>query len=655
MSFLNTDRILEIDLSSGATSVKPSDEYVRRFLGARGINGAILYENVGPEVEPYDESNVIVFGMGPMSGTSFPASPRTEVAAKSPVTGGLGTTNFGGFWGPQAKWAGYDHIVMKGKSEKPVFISIRDDTVETRDARELWGKDTYATQDLIKEQLGDDHAEIVCIGPAGENLVASGCLVHRLGNAGARTGLGAVMGSKNLKAIAVRGSRKKNVRLAMPEAFDKLADEALKALKEEWFTKEFAEWGFARWIDYFGKKEYLAAGNYRNYSWDSWDKKRKASATKLWEANRYKKYGCYGCPAPCMEHYKVDGVGETVISCCFYFMPWGLKMTDMQGFLELGALCQKNGIDVNSFMNLGGWVMELYEKGIISERDTEGVPMKWGERKAALKLMDMIVNRRAIGELLAEGTDAAIRRLGASARQYLMHVDGNPTYMLNHQAYKTVGLSAAVGTRADTIRGLGMPDINQRCIQGYIDDGIDAEMLQPFIEYYTTLAQDLTGLKGEHLILPNVYEGKAKIVEYYEDVIAVSDLMAGCKFLGPWFDMPLTPERYATAYSAGKGVEISDGDLFRFAKKAINLERAFNAREGRTRDDDTLPKRFINEPAPDGEFEGEQMHRDRFEKTKDEYYSLRGWDVRTGIPTKRTLLDFELGEVADDLEKRGLL
>jgi len=654
MSFLNTGRILEIDLSGHAWTSRSSDEYMTRFLGARGVNDAIVYENVGPDVEPYDEANVIVFGMGPMSGTSFPASPRTEATSKSPVTGGLGTTNFGGFWGPRAKWAGYDHIVIRGKAEKPVYIDIRDDAVEIRDARSVWGEDTYVTQDMIKDQLKDDHAEIVCIGPAGENLVTSACLVHRLGNAGARTGLGAVMGSKNLKAIAVRGSTR-NVRLADPAAFKELSDEALKALKEEWFTKEFSEWGFARWSDYFGNKEYLAAGNYRNYSWDSWDKERKASAATLWEGRRYKKYGCYGCPAPCMEHYKVEGIGETVISCCFYFMPWGLKMTDMQGFLELGALCQKHGVDVNSFMNFGGWMMELYEKGVITERDTEGIPMKWGDREAALKLMDMIVNRRGIGDILAEGMDAAGRKLGATARQYMMHAGGNPTYMLNHQAYKAVGLSAAIGTRSDVIRGLAMPDINQRCIQGYMDDGIDVELLQPFIEYYTTLAQDLSGLKGEHLILPNVYEGKAKIVEYYEDVIAISDLMGGCKFLGPWFDMPLTPERYAAAYAAGKGIEIGPENLFRFARKAINLERAFNVREGRRRDDDTLPRRFCNEPATDGEFTTERMHRDKFEKVKDEYYSLRGWDVQTGIPARRMLLDFDLKEVADDLEMRGVL
>lgn len=656
MSFLHTGKILEINLSSGSIKIEPSAKYTERFIGARGVNAAILYEHVGPEIEPYDEGNIIIFGMGPLTGTSYPASARTEVTTKSPVTGGMGSSNIGGFWGAEAKWAGYDNIVVRGKSAKPVFISIRDDTVEIKDAKGIWGKDTYATQTLIKNKLNDAKAEIICIGPAGENTVSFSCLVHRLGNAAARTGVGAVMGSKNLKSIAIRAAKtKKKILLAKPKEFEELCAEALKALQAEWFTKEFAEWGFTRWVDFFGKKEYLAAGNYRNYSWDSWDKERKSSFTKLWEKNRYKKYGCYGCPAPCMEHFKIRGVSETVISCCFYFMPWALKMTDMKGFVELGALCQKNGVDVNSFMNLVAWIMELYEKGIIKDRDTDGVPMKWGSRESALKMMDLIVNRKAIGDVLAEGTDAASRKLGTAARQCLMHVKGNPTYTLNHQAYKAVGLSAAVGNRADVIRGLGMPDINQRCIQGYIDEGIDVELVQPYIEYYTKLAQELTGLKGEHLVLPNVYEGKAKIVEYYEDVIAISDLMGGCKFLGPWFDMPLTPERYSKAYSAGTGVEISPSDLFRVAQRTINLERAFNVREGRTRDDDTLPKRFFNEPAPDGEFKGEQMHRDKFEKIKDEYYALRGWDIKTGFPTRKTLLNFGLPEVADDLEKWGKL
>jgi aldehyde:ferredoxin oxidoreductase len=654
MSFLHTGKILEVDLTKRKTRVKPSAEYVDGFIGARGVNAAILYENVGPEVEPYDEGNILIFGMGPLTGTSCPASARTEVTAKSPITGGIGSSNVGGFWGAEAKWAGYDHIVIRGKSEKPVYIAIRNDVVEIKDAKGIWGKDTYATQDLIKKQLKDDKTEVICIGPAGEKMVSISCLMHRLGNAAARTGMGAVMGSKNLKAVAVRGTKKK-MSLAKPKEYEELCDEALKALQAEWFTKEFSDWGFTRWVDFFGKKEYLAAGNYRNYSWDSWDKERKSSFTKLWENNRYKKYGCYGCPSPCMEHFKIRGVSETVISCCFYFMPWALKMTDMKGFVELGALCQKQGVDVNSFMNLMAWIMELYEKGIINEKDTDGMPMRWGDRESSVKMMDLIVSRKGIGDIIAEGTDAAARKLGTAARECLMHVNGNPTYTLNHQAYKTVGLSAAVGNRADVIRGLGMPDINQRCIQGYIDEGIDVELLQPYIDYYTKLAQDLTGLKGEHLILPNVYEGKAKIVEYYEDVIAISDLLGGCKFLGPWFDMPLTPERYAKIYSAGKGVEITPSDLFRMAKKVITLERAFNAREGRTRDDDTLPKRFFNDPAVDGEFTGEKMHRDKFEKVKDEYYALRGWDIKTGIPTRETLLGFELSGVAEDLRKRGKL
>ncbi|MBE0479774.1 MAG: hypothetical protein IBX68_02215 [Dehalococcoidia bacterium] len=653
MTYLHTGKMLDIDLSNGSIRTESSEEYIERFLGARGINAAILYENTGPEVEPLDEQNVLIFGIGPLTGTSFPASPRTEVAAKSPVTGGVGCSNFGGIWGPQAKWAGYDEIIVRGKADKPVFILVKEDGAEIRDAGELWGHDTYETQDKLREMFGDK-VESVCIGPAGENLVTSACLVHRLGNAAGRTGMGAVMGSKNLKAIAIAASRREP-RLARKREFAQLTQTALKALTEEWFTKEFAEWGFTRWVDFFGKKEYLAAGNYRNYDWDSWDKGRASSAARLWETSGAKKYGCYRCPAPCMEHYEAPGLGDTVISCCFYFMTWGLKMTDMPAFLEISALCQRKGMDVNAFMNLAGWLMELYEKKIINDGDTEGVALKWGDRDAALKIMGLLVERRGIGDILAEGADTAARKLGAEARKYLMHVNGNPAYMLNHQAYRTVGLSAAVGSRSDTIRGLGMPDINLRCIQGYVDEGIDKELLEPFINYYTNLAQDLTGLKGEHLIKPEVYEGKAKIVEYYEDVIAISDILGTCKFLGPWFDMPLTPELEAKAYSAGKGVETSPEDLFKAARRAINVERAYNAREGRGRDDDTLPRRFFNEPAVDGEFKGERMHRERFERIKDEYYTLRGWDVGTGLPSRETLMASGLGDVADDLRKRGRL
>ena len=654
MSFLHTDKMLEINLSDGSIKIEPTAGYTERFLGARGINDAIMYENVGPEIKPYDEENLLIFGMGPLVGTSSPSSPRTEVTAKSPVTGGLGTSNFGGIWGPKVRWAGYDNVVIKGKSEKPVYIDIQYDKVEIKDAKEIWGKDTYISQDLIKEELNDAKAEIVCIGPAGENKVNSACLIHRLGNAAGRTGMGAIMGSKKLKAIVARGT-KKEISLANADEFAKLSREAFKALEAEWFTKEFKRMGLARWEDFFGEKEFLEVGNFRSSFWDSFDKERKANFTKLWESKGNKKYGCYGCPAPCMENYKIEGDRETVISCCLYFVPWAAKITDMEGIVELAALCQKNGIDVNSFINLVGWMMELYDAGIITKSDTDGTAMEWGSKKAVLKLMDLIVNRRGLGDILAEDTFTAIKKLGPKAGEYMMHVNGNPTYYLNHQAYKTVGLSAAVGTRSDVIRGLGMPDINKRCIQGYMDDGIDYDEVEPYIEYYNQLPQDLTGLKGNHLTLPNTYEGRGKIVEYYEDIITINDLMGNCKFLGLWFDMPLTPERSANLYSAGKGVELTEDELFKIAKRVMHLERAYNIREGRTRDDDTLPKRFFERPAPDGEFEGDLMNRDKFEKMKDEYYTLRGWDLKTGIPTKETFLDFELPDIAEDLEKRGKL
>jgi aldehyde:ferredoxin oxidoreductase len=236
-----------------------------------------------------------------------------------------------------------------------------------------------------------------------------------------------------------------------------------------------------------------------------------------------------------------------------------------------------------------------------------------------------------------------------------MHINGLPEYMNNHSTYKALGLAGAISTRSDIIRALPMPDINYYCIKGYVDTDVDREMVEPYLEYYVNLAQDLTGIKDDTLYQATRYEGRGTMCAYYEDTIAINDITGSCKFMGWWFDMPLSPDIMARLYSAGIGKETSADDLYQAARRVVNLERAFNIREGRTREMDTLPKRAFKHAVPDGKFKGEVMDPDKFEEMKDEFYTTRGWNLKTGFPTRQTLLDLDLPEAVADLEKRSLL
>lgn len=656
MSLLYTNKMLEIDLSNRSITTRPTSDYSERFIGGRGINAAILHETVGPETNALHPENVLMFGIGPLVGTGAPSCPRTEVGAKSPVTGWVGQSNFGGYWGPQVKWAGYDHIIIKGKADKPVFISINDEGAQILDATDLWGHTTIDTQEMVKKKLNNPKAEVVAIGPAGENQVVFASLVHRLGNGAGRTGMGAVMGSKNLKAIAVQSNNnEKSLKFADPKQYAEICKELLDALQAEWFTKEYKEMGFTRWNDWFGRSDFLATDNYRHFNWNTWDPNEDASVQKFWEKDGIKKYGCYGCPGPCMEQYHIEGLGDTVINCQFYNLVWAAKMTDMKSFIEICALCQYNGVDITSFINLAGWMMELYEAGILKDDDLEGVPMHWGDGKSVKQFMEMLMHRRGIGDIVAGGAKEIMKQMGSDAEERLMHINGLPEYMNSHSAYKFLGLAGAISTRSDIIRALPMPDINYYCIKGYVDTNVDKELVEPYLDYYVSLPQDLTGIKDDTLYQAQRYAGRGSMCAYYEDTIALNDITGSCKFMGWWFDMPISPDFMARFYSAGTGKETSSDDLYHIARRVINLERAFNIREGRIRALDTLPKRAFTHKVPDGKFKGEVMDPEKFEKMKDEFYTTRGWDLKTGFPTRQTLVDFDLPEAVKDLEKRSLL
>jgi aldehyde:ferredoxin oxidoreductase len=342
MSYLYSGKILKIDLTNGKVTTEATSAYSERFIGGRGVNGKIMYDSVTPWVKPLDPENVITFGLGPLTGTLCPGSSRVDVMTKSPVTGFLGDSNMGGYWAAELKYAGYDHVVLRGKAEKPVYIAIDNDDVRIMDASEIWGKDTYVAPEMIRKELRDPEAKVVCIGEAGEKQVVYGSLLSNIGNAAGRNGMGAVLGSKHVKGIAVRGT--KGVRVADPEGFFAYCKKLHELVRKCPGFEEYSKRGSLKSQYLAGTSGYAAAGNQQVFDWEG-----KAELLDWWEKFGVKRAGCGGCPVQCSETYTIPDIGSGVVSCMAYTeSTWGIKNDDVMLWWEFVRNCQVYGIDVIS-------------------------------------------------------------------------------------------------------------------------------------------------------------------------------------------------------------------------------------------------------------------------------------------------------------------
>jgi aldehyde:ferredoxin oxidoreductase len=643
MSNLYGGTILFINLGERKITREPTSSYARAFLGGRGINIRLLYENIAPGADPLGPDNVFVIGVGPLGGTSI-GTGRTEFTAKSPETGLLGGSNFGGYFAGELKYAGYDNVVITGKADKPVYLWICDDEVEIRDASAVWGKDAYEAPELIREEVGNPDAKIACIGPAGENLVRFATIQHELGHGAGRTGMGAVMGSKNLKAIAVRGT--KGIKLADPKKFLAISKELEQAMKEEPYLKVWAKEGLSKLMDDIAAGQ----GEWGKSFPKLMDPKKVPSVHAMYKKHKPKRAGCFGCPVQCMDHYQTEEIGSGAISCEIYpAFTYIVGCFDTDTSLECSVLCQKYGVDCDTSSSIIRWLMILHENGIISEEDTDGIPMKWGSPKAIRSMLDKIVFREGIGDILAEGMLPAAREIGRGAEEYALHVKGIPMFEGGTPEwlpyFKAGCLSNAVGPRGDSSRAcVGTTEIM------YMQHEKTSKEAAELTRQY---AKAITGT--EKTADPG-YEGKPELVIYFEGITLLCDLLSTCKYLSMWNNVvALTPEYQAKLFSAGSGIETSVEDLFEFANKVRTMERAYEAGEGLTREQETLPRKFFDNPIREGDLKGAVLEPDKFEEMKDHYYALRDWDVATGIPTEATLGRFGLDDVAEDLKKRGRL
>lgn len=616
-------RILRIDLTRERTKVQELEgDLARGFLGGRGLNSKRLYEEVSRHVDPLSPENKLMFSTGPLVGTMFPTASRFNVSAKSPLTGILGDSNAGGHFAAELKFAGYDQVIIEGRSRRPVYIFIDDDEVELRDGSYLSGKDVYEADEAIRREIGDRRIQIAVVGPAAENGVRYAGIYANLMRPAARTGMGTVMASKGVKALAVRGTG--SVEVADPGRFEKLVEEVedeIYSHEQYWPRRRM---GTTRILMMANAMGFLPTRHYRSGVFEhAWE----VSGERLADEYNVKTRGCFACTIPCSRFYVVRGgrfsglYGEGPEYEAQGAFTARVGNGDLDLALKAVDMCNRLGLDALTTSECISWAMELYERGFLTREEADGLDLSWGNGEAILTLIQKISRREGFGDVLADGSRAAAERLGRGM-ELTMQVKGLDLIMADPRGLKGFGLGFAVASR-----------------------GGDHLRSEPFIELSDDprRGEEMFGIPEATMRL--AYRGKGRLVSYFEDWCAVIDSLEVCKNIME--NMEILPfERAAEVIEAATGMRMSPEEVRRCGERIVNLERAFNVREGITRRDDCLPRRFREEPLTGGASKGSIFEQ---EPMLEEYYRERGWNSETGIPERGTLERLGLKHVADEL------
>ncbi len=623
-------RILRVDLSSEQVRVESWPErWVTEYIGGDGFAAHILYKEVPAGTDPLSPTNRLILATGPVTGTMWPTSGRSVFVSKAPLTGIWGESHVGGFLGAELKYAGYDLLVIEGSAERPVYLMINDDDIDLVDASSIWGLSTADATSAILRASGDPDAQVAAIGPAGERRIRYASIMVNRARAAGRTGMGAVMGSKNLKAIAVRGHG--SVEVADLDEFLRLAREAHRRVREDPQAQQMSRWG--TWVLTAVKQEIgeLPTFNHRTGVFDGWER---LSAEHIRSHYTVNDRACFGCPVGCK---KVNYVREGPFAGTFEegpeyegLMAFGslLGIGDYATALRANQLCNRYGMDVISAGATIAFAIESFEQGLLTKEDTDGLTLRWGDSKLVIRLLQMIANREGIGDILADGSREASRRLGRGTDRFAIHVKGLEVSGQDGRTHRSIGLSHATGARgADHLRSL--VTVDQLGYEKVAAERWGADRLLEIIDPYTE-------------------RYKAVAVVETENTYCIRDTLIVCWYTVSW--PPIFWMRdFAQLLPAVTGEESlgSTDQLIEIAERQVTLKRMFNVREGITREDDQLPDRFTKEPMPEGPGKGQVVH---LNPMLDDYYRLRGWDVETGIPTRETLDRLSLGWMQDGEE-----
>src|SRR4030043_356355 len=614
-------KIAFINLDNESVKVSPVPLDLRKkFLGGRGINISLLSKSYSPDLDPLSPQNPLIFGAGLLTGTLGFGS-RMNIPAKSPESGHLGDSNMGGDFGAELVQAGFSHLVITGRSRKPVYLMIKNGEIEIRDAKPLSGLDTVETQQRIRQELGDGNIQVACIGLAGENLVRFASIRTGMKNSAGRTGMGAVMGSKNLKAMAVRGTL--GITISDPKIYLKYYLTQLKTLMETKWVQALGKYGTPLLFQYANTMGFLSIRNNQFTTIGDQGYALEAEALKPYSTGML---SCFGCPAHCrhrfsIEEGKYEGTkGEGPEYASIGSLGTKLGNIDLKNIIYATELCNRYGLDTISTGSYLAWAMELFQRGIIDQEMTE-IPLNWGDGEAILRLIHWIVERKGLGNVLAEGAFAK-KSFGEVSRDYLLDVKNFPIEMTDERLPKSFALGMATSTRGachmrsrPSLDVLGLPEkILKKTYGGSVSSQFSS------------------------------YSGKGRMVWWHEIFNAVCDALGLCRFLTV-FSSPHAPQyqQFSKLIALSTGLTFTSNELKSIGERIYTLERMMLVKDGISRQDDTLPKRYFEEPIPEGPAQGEVISHKEFNGMLDEYYRLHGWD-ENGIPRRENLERLGLDE-----------
>jgi aldehyde:ferredoxin oxidoreductase len=543
------------------------------------------------------------------------------VVAKSPLTGTWTQANSGGFWAPDFKRTGYDGVIFQGASKKPVYLVCEDGKAELRDASKLWGLKVPETTDAIQKEVGSQF-KVACIGPAGEKLVRFACVMNDKHRAAGRGGVGAVMGSKKLKAIAARGTKK--IEIAKPENFSQVAKKQYDLIRDSMLKVGLETHGTNLLLDMVNVRGGLPT---RNWQIGMFAQVEKIDGPALTENILKDRVACFSCPIACGRVSEIktgkwagkEGEGPEYESVVL--LGSSCDVDDLNAITMANFLCNEYGLDTISAGSVIAFAMECYEKGILTKKDTGGMEIKFGDPDILVELIERIGKREGVGDLLAEGVKRIAEKLGKGSEKFAMHVKGMELPAYDSRAAKITGLGYAVASRGgDHMTGY---------IQGptFIDTPFLVVDDSKIADVYVPQPKDATVLRD------------------LENALTMFDVAGACKFMG----LMLDAKEWVDLIASVTGWEFTIGDFKKTGERVVNLSRSFNMRDGFSRADDTLPKRLLEEPMPDGPAKGHRV--EQLDSLLDHYYEARGWDKKTGKPTPEKLKELGLDYVIPDLWK----
>ncbi len=635
MLFGYAGKILHVDLTSGRIWKEDlSEELRRKFIGARGINVKLWWDLVRrPNIDPLSPDNPLVFGVGPLACTTAPSNGRVTVTCKSPLTDLYMKSNGGGHWGAELKFAGYDHLVVHGQSEKPVYLLIEDDDVGVIDAKRLWGKDVRQTNKALKRAIGTSEIKIACIGQGGENLVRYANILFSVYNSSSRGGVGAVMGSKMLKAIAAKGTGEITVK--EPERFKEKALEMRKAFWNDRF-------GLKYWA--FGTGGFLTEDDGVGNNWKVYGLPGSGLVSGQWMLRKgyfKRRHGCFGCTQSCHRYVELKrGPYAGTYTCgpemgTINWLGYALGVIDFETIVKCHDIADMMGLDAFETGGAIAWAMECYERGLMSKEDADNLELTFGNEEAVTRLVQMIANKEGkIGRLLADGVKRAAEKFG-------------------RESYKWANFNSK-GMSGGEVRAFGKATRTPYAFAYAVNPrGPDHLHTEPYpslgwTPQHREWTEKVTGKKWPSWSSDD-QEHVPKIVRYLEDIYAVTDSLGLCAFLST-SALAATPENMAELFSLLTGFNIDENEIMDAGRRIMNLEKCFNVREGADRSMDDLSWRFMNEPLG-----GAACAREWLNPLLDEYYNLHKWDIQTSWPYEKTLIDVGLSDVASEMKELGKL